>query len=214
MNDILENTQDDKGRGDSEIGKQRLPIRVRGGGIDGEYLVLYTTAEKKHIALEDIKLICLGIIREVIGDFDSPRSFLRNLLRSILFGEKEMDRQVPKTYREVYLVDIYVGESEIPYRIDSSFFDYRDFLEELEYISINNFRKLFRLLAESATSSMFDKNSVAFLRMRTQDLRKVASIYDYDLDSLDARRALQSQIPYHDINFDEFKDKKDDKESK
>ncbi|MCL5036279.1 MAG: hypothetical protein M1269_04085 [Chloroflexi bacterium] len=201
MSDDPEISGNGSGEFSEEAVKSRLPIRVRGGEIDGEYLVLYTAVDKKRIAWLDVKIICLGIIKEVVGDFEPPKSMLRNLVRGVMYGEKESDRQVPKTIRNVYLVDIYVGESEIPYRIDSTLFDYRNLLEKLDFISINNFRKMFEKLAKSATTSRFDKNSAAFLCMRTYDLRKVGSVYDFDLESLEARRNLEKHIPQCDLQF-------------
>ncbi len=184
--------------------KGKLPIRVKGGTIHPEHLFLETAEEIIEVPWEKIKLLSLGVIEEKVGMEELPRSFIRNVLRSIFYGEKM------KEVRKTYLLDIFVEGAEVPFRLDSSFINYRSFLPRPSHISIQNFKKLLNIFVHQARDSRLALSLVAFLCGRMTEVKGFGSIYDYEIELENIKNNLGLQVPQCEVELTDFWETEDE----
>jgi len=173
--------------------KSSLPLRVRAGAFHDDHFAIETSQEVFEIPWDKVTLLTMGIIEEDVADVDGPRSGMRNFVRKMFFGEDSGQNAVKKQVREVYLLDLYVERMDTPFRIESTSINYRRLLPEAGYVSFQNFLSLAQLIAGRCRMSRFDCSCFDFLGGRRDQVRRYASVYDFDLESHTARAHLKDQ---------------------
>ena len=182
----------------------RLPYRVKGGKLEKEYLVLETPAGPKEIPWSSVKLLTLGIIESQLGMGEEHKSFLRSMIRSVVFGDKINEEPKVKSVQRTMLLDIFVEGEELPFRLDSAYINYRAFLGKVSHISAQNFKKLLALLALNSRECRLDHSLVNFLAPRMKIEKSFASLYDYELERENIKKNPGLQVPQCEIEIQEF----------
>lgn len=87
------------------------------------------------------------MIKEEVS-IKAEMSGLRKKLRQILLGEnKDTQKKIPEI-KTSYFIDIFLKDENKIYRFDSSYINYKDFLDAVEFISLSNFKKFALKLKE------------------------------------------------------------------
>jgi len=176
----------------------KVPIRIKSGSFDGEYLHIITSCDERKIPWSHINYICLGCIEETVGGSEAPKSGMRNVIRKLLFGDKQDDRAKKQT-RLQYILDIFVENNEAAFRFDSVNINYKSFLGDVSYISFHNFKRLFQIIVEGAKKSHFNRSAIALLKKRQDRVHRYPSVYDFELDCQQARAHLGREIHWTEI---------------
>jgi hypothetical protein len=177
----------------SEAHSSSLPMRVRSGSFLSDHFVIETSQEVFEIPWDKIELLALGIVEEEVGETEGPKSGMRNFIRKVFFGDETSQKGTKKQMREVYLLDMYVGKLDVPFRFESTSINYRKLLKEAGYVSFQNFMNLAQSIARHCTASRFDASCFEFLSGRKDLARRYGSVYDFDLESHTARAQLKDQ---------------------
>ncbi len=159
----------------------KVPLRIKSGSYDDEHLTITTSCNERKIPWSDIHYICLGCIEETLGGSEAPKSGMRNVIRKLLFGDKQEDRAKKQT-RVQYILDIFVDNHEAAFRFDSVNINYKSFLGEVSYISFHNFKRLFQMIVDRAQKSHFNRSAVALLKKRQDKVHRYSTVYDFELD--------------------------------
>jgi len=184
----------------------QLPFRVKGAKINPDYLELEIAEGWKEIPWDKIKLFTLGILEQKIGIEDPPKSFVSTFFRGVLMGEKPTEHAKRKSTRVTYLLDMLIEGESRQYRIDSSFFNYRSLLGEVDHISIKNFKRMMILLISHARDSKLDMTIINFLTKKTPLIKIYSSVYDYELDMEYLKKTPGQQIPQCEANIEQYQE--------
>ncbi len=130
---------------------------------------LYDTVERLYY--ERMEYICVGLINsEKHTQFtDSPtftprmtnRSYERIKPSSSYLSSGVSNK---KSYKQHYVLDVYMTNEDAPYRVDSEYVNYRMFLKEIEYNVRQNFLKFLMSLSIKAVKSAFNGSAYSLLR--------------------------------------------------
>jgi len=191
-------------------GKKKIPLRVKAGRITEDCLCLEIADEMVEIPWENIQLLTLGVIEQQVGLGELPRSIIRNIVRSLLFGEKVNEEVKTKEVRKIYLLDIFVEGQESAFRVDSSFINYRSFFPRVIHISIQNFKKLLNLFASRAKASRLALSLVAFICSRMDEVKKFNSVYDYEIELENIRKNPGLQVPQCEVDIESYLEEEDE----
>lgn len=186
-----------------------LPTRVRDGQFEEEHLVL----EGLRVPWGDVYFLALGIIDQVVKDNDGPKGVFRKMMGKAMGKDDDSKssnrgRQVS----EVYILDLFIEGYEQAFRFDSGAINYRQFLDEVGYISLHNFFKFCVHLARRTSQARFDQSLVGFLARRREQVRHYDAIYDFELelqsliDKLDDQTEQQQVDLSRDSWMDEWSD--------
>lgn len=185
-----------------------VPVRVKSGSMESDGLMIFTSNKTEKFGWNDVDLIALGIIREKIMD-DAPKSEVRKMVRSLLFGESVKAQHNDKPHRETYLLDIYVKGRESPYRIDHTVVNYKSFLGKCGYSSLENFKMLAGEISKSIDSSKIDANMKIYTKGSRDGLVKYKTVYDFELEcqniliNKDRQRCCKKPVPVDIYQVDE-----------
>jgi|GEM_PF-4224441 len=116
-------------------------VRVKSGKFSDNAFVFCLPDGEATLPLDKIKFVSLGIIKEEVTGLKPEMSGIRKKLRQVLMGEDKNTQKNTPDIRTTYFIDIILKDSPVIYRFDSSYINYKNFLEETELISINNFKK-------------------------------------------------------------------------
>ncbi|MBI2251973.1 MAG: hypothetical protein HYU63_04385 [Armatimonadetes bacterium] len=156
-----------------------LPLKIKRGEIKEDCLILETKEKKMEIPWEEIKLLQLGILEEELPSPQKPNYGIQKIIRKIFFGESEKDYLI-KSHRKIYLLNFFIKDEIL--QLDSSNVDYRSFLKEAEYISLNNFKKLIQGFLKFLKNTYLDPSLLAFLKNNKEDIKSYKNIYDFELE--------------------------------
>ncbi|MBI3925257.1 MAG: hypothetical protein HY319_06930 [Armatimonadetes bacterium] len=186
-----------------------LPSRVRSGSMEEESLVL----EGAEIPWEDITLIGLGIVEWVVKDAEGPQTMVQKMIGKALMGrEEEKGSGKGKQTSDVYFLDLFAQGHDQAFRFDSATVNYRQFLDDVGYISLHNFYKLVIQLCRRAVNARFDPSMAAFVERRRHEVRRYGAIYDFELEIQNFMNRLDTMIPQSelDLSRDNWMDEWDD----
>ncbi len=177
-----------------------LPNRVRDGQFEDDVLIL----QGAEIPWDDVQFMALGVIDQVVKDADGPKGVFRKMMGKVMgkeeqkqSGSKDRSRQV----REVYLLDMVVAGYDQVFRLDSGSINYRQFLDEVGYVSLHNFYRFCVHLARRATKSRIDASLEAFLGRRRESLKHYAAFYDFELEMQNMAEDLEAQTPQSELDL-------------
>ncbi|MFP4497940.1 MAG: hypothetical protein ACLFQV_06965 [Vulcanimicrobiota bacterium] len=159
----------------------RLPYRVKTGSADETGITLATSSEIEEFGWDEVEYVALGIISTDVDYGQAPESDARKMFKSLLTGQSHKLDKIPEKI-ETYLLDFYIKDHDTAFRIDQSFINYTGFLDEVGYISRINFRNLINKIASFLDNQKFNSNMLTFLEGRREDIKKHATINDFELE--------------------------------
>jgi hypothetical protein len=131
----------------------------------------------------DVKLIVLGYIKEIEELKSGQSGVVKLFKKAITLGMYNDKNEKMLNIREQVFVDIILRENERNsfFRIDLSYFDYKDFLkDELTFSSLINMRKFFSKLTEVFNKDLFDNNFLNFLEMNSlQKIQRYNNVFEF-----------------------------------
>jgi hypothetical protein len=134
-------------------------------------------------SINDVKLIVLGYIKEIEELKSSQGGVVKLFKKAITLGMYNDKNEKMLNIREQVFVDIILRENEKNsfFRIDLSYFDYKDFLkDELTFSSLINMRKFFSKLTEVFNKDLFDNNFLNFLEMNSlQKIQRYNNVFEF-----------------------------------
>jgi len=133
--------------------------------------------------ISSVKLIALGYIKEVEELKNREPGVIRLFKKAITLGMHGDKNEKIANIKEQIFMDIIIRENEQNYffRVDLSFFDYKDFLkEEFAYSSFINMRRFFNKLLEIFHKELFDNNFHSFCEVNSlQKIQRYNTIYEF-----------------------------------
>jgi hypothetical protein len=134
-------------------------------------------------SINDVKLMVLGYIKEIEELKSGQLGVVKLFKKAITLGMYNDKNEKMLNIREQVFVDIILRENEKNsfFRIDLSYFDYKDFLkDELTFSSLINMRKFFSKLTEVFNKDLFDNNFLNFLEMNSlQKIQRYNSVFEF-----------------------------------
>jgi len=181
-----------------------VPLRIKSGTINEDFIEVYTSEIRKKIPWEDIELLSLGIVHVEKDTGEAPKSAIRIRLRQILLGDPDRQIDEKREWRDTYLLDIYVKGEQTPYRIDHSSINYRSLIRNPGYVSSINFRKLLIKIAYHSKSARLDPCIIAYISNNKKKLRFYNTVYDFELESQVFRKHVHKLIPRVEVDIPEI----------
>lgn len=133
--------------------------------------------------IDSFKFIALGYVKELEELKNSQSGVVKLFKKAITLGMyNDKNEKIVNIKEQVFVDFIIKEEQEINFfRIDLSYFDYKDFFkEELTFSSLINMRKFFYKLMEIFNKSLFDNNFVNFLEMNSlQKIQRYNNVYEF-----------------------------------
>ncbi|MGC8734019.1 MAG: hypothetical protein ACP5RD_03130 [bacterium] len=133
--------------------------------------------------IDSFKFIALGYIKEVEELKNNQSGVVKLFKKAITLGMYSDKNEKIVNIKEQIFIDFIIRETDQInfFRIDLSYFDYRDFLkEELTFSSLINMRKFFNKLLEIFDKDLFDNNFVNFLEMNSlQKIQRYNNVYEF-----------------------------------
>ncbi len=130
-----------------------------------------------------VKLIALGYIKEIEELKSKESGVIKLFKKAITLGLHSDKNDKIVNIKEQIFIDIILKENEQNYffRIDLSFFDYKDFLkDEFAYSSFINMRRFFNKLSEIFSKDLFDSNFHTFCEVNSlQKIQRYNTIYEF-----------------------------------
>jgi hypothetical protein len=134
-------------------------------------------------SINDVKLIVLGYIKEIEELKSGQGGIVKLFKKAITLGMYNDKNEKMLNIREQVFVDIILRENEKNsfFRIDLSYFDYKDFLkDDLTFSSLINMRKFFSKLTEVFNKDLFDNNFLNFLEMNSlQKIQRYNNVFEF-----------------------------------
>lgn len=175
-----------------------LPFRVREGCFEEDVLIL----ENIEIPWEDISLLSLAIIEWEVKAAEGPQTMVQKMIGKSLMGrEEEKGAGKGRQTSDIYILDIFVEGYDQAFRVDSANLNYRQFLDEIGYISLHNFYKFIVKLCRGAVNARVDPSIVAFLARKRHEIRRYGATYDFELEVQNFLNNLDSMIPQADLDL-------------
>ncbi|MCA9794168.1 MAG: hypothetical protein KC910_20310 [Candidatus Eremiobacteraeota bacterium] len=175
-----------------------LPTRIRDGQFEDEHLML----DGLRVPWDDVYFMALGIIDQVVKDNDGPKGVFRKMMGKARGSDDESkSSNRGRHVSEVYILDLFVDGYEQAFRFDSAAINYRQFLDEVGYISMQNFFKFCVHLARRTTRARFDASLVGFLGRRRELVRHFDAIYDFELEVQNFIDRMDDQTEQKDVDL-------------
>lgn len=188
-----------------------LPSRVRTGAFEDDELVL----ENARIPWGEVECLALGIIDLVVKEAEAPRGAMRKMMGKVM-GKDEENKSSNRSgqVRETYIVDLFVEGEPRAFRLESGNVSYRQFLDEVGYVSLHNFYKFCVHLTRRCTEAKVNPGMAAFLKRKRESVEHFPALYDFELE-VQAQRLEQEQprltpVSELDLSRDNWADEWDD----
>ncbi len=195
-------SEKDYGEEEEQYCTQKIPVRIKSGSIHEDYISIETSGEPQKIPFASIDYVCLGIIEEKITSAEPPKSNMRKMVSGILMGKDSgKEKKIQDSARVTYLLDIYVKDCLAPYRIDASAINYKGLLNDVSYISAENFRNLINNICIRAMDSKFNKSLVSFLLKLREKPKSFVSREEFELASSNLRKKLEGEMDWGQLGF-------------
>src|SRR5438552_3351608 len=111
-----------------------IPQRFAGGKIRSHGLEISLRESSELLEWDKIRMVCLGLIEE--PSLDVSGGAYHQVKQSVekMFAKKK-ERGGRGEPRQTYYLELFVEDRKEPFRAESTNVNYRDFIEEVEYIS-------------------------------------------------------------------------------
>jgi hypothetical protein len=140
---------------DEELAIERELTRARRITINDGELALQHTGGALTIAVSDIKLIVLGLLRQSRVDYSEGLSGMRTQSANVL--------DTAEFRSDETLLDVYSSSLDQSFRLRADSFDYSGLVRPLSFRAELNFRAVLRVLEEAASLAVVDRD---FARIR------------------------------------------------
>ena len=202
-----------------------LPMRIKAGSIQDNYMHVETSKGFEDIYFEYVDYICLGVIEEKSSMTCGPKTITMpgtgcSDPRSGYYRPQEKVTLFAENHNHMmHILDIYLKDSCMPYRIDASAVGYKGFVTKMAYTSLDNFRNLLRNVCIKATGSKFSASLISFMfnlrdnpsdfaspddfyRFKLKHPDFFASLDDFFAASQKDRLELENNYSWDDLDFD------------
>lgn len=186
----------------------KVPFRIKSGNFFDSYVEVEISDETKKIDYSDIEYICAGVIKDKTLSATPPKTGLGKMLNSLFSKEVSKDEENTPIIKTFYLLDIYVKDQTVPFRINGGFVNYKSFLKKIGYISLENFKMLLKEFAFRAKTSKFNKTAFDFIK-KCPVKKSYISELEFLIESSEERKKLDIRSSWNDI-FEDEKEISDD----
>ena len=186
----------------------KVPFRIKSGNFFDSYVEVEISDETKKIDYSDIEYICAGVIKDKTLSATPPKTGLGKMLNSLFSKEVSKDEENTPIIKTFYLLDIYVKDQTVPFRINGGFVNYKSFLKKIGYISLENFKMLLKEFAFRAKTSKFNKTAFDFIN-KCPVKKSYISELEFLIESSEERKKLDIRSSWNDI-FEDEKEISDD----
>ena len=180
----------------------KVPFRIKSGKFLDSYVEVEISDETRKIIYSDIEYICAGVIKDKTISATPPKTGIGKMLNSLFSKDVSKDDENTPIVKTFYLLDIYVKEQSVPFRINGGFVNYKSFLEKIGYISLENFKMLLKEFSFRAESSKFNRTAFDFLK-KSPIKKFYASELAFLSESSEEREKLEVQHSWNEIFGDE-----------
>lgn len=154
-----------------------FPQRFSAGAMKDEGLEVALRERTELLPWDLIRMVCLGIVEEpAIQIHPTLYMQIKQSLKKV-FDKQRQDEQAPLR-QNVYL-EIFVADKDQPFRAESTNLNYRGFIEEVEYVSENNFKKLLKKLMDRLPNCEFDESYWAYVSNKKENVKRFGNIYEF-----------------------------------
>ncbi|MFH1454406.1 MAG: hypothetical protein ABIH00_10595 [Armatimonadota bacterium] len=169
--------------------------RVKTGKFTDKALIIYLgkeTPEEYIIPWTDIELVSLGVLHEKPPSASSEMSPLRKKVREVLFKESKQEQRIQPDIRKHYIIDIFIKDTKNIYRFDSAYINYRAFLDQIEYVTLNNFKKFLIKLNKHLKNVNVTPDMEYFINNQMHKIFICESIFDFEIYNTQYLKKLRS----------------------
>lgn len=191
----------------------KVPFRIKSGKFLDSYAEVEISDETRKIDYSDIEYICAGVIKDKTISATPPKTGLGKMLNSLFSKDSNKDEDNTPIIKTFYLLDIYVKDQAVPFRINGGFVNYKSFLEKIGYISLENFKMLLKEFAFRAKKSKFNKTACDFLK-KSPIKKSYVSELAFLVEASEEREKLDIQQDWDSIFNDETKEVKNTEKDK
>lgn len=156
-------------------------VRVKSGKFSDNAFIFCVPEGEEVLPLDQIEFISLGKIEEEIADVKPEMSGIRKKIRQMLMGESQVSQRDIPAIKTTYFIDIFRKNSDRIYRFDSSYINYKDFIGEIELISVNNFKKFIAKLKDFIGNIDTTPDFKYFSENKIDKISKHESIFDFEI---------------------------------
>ncbi len=176
----------------------KVPFRIKSGNFCDSYVEVEISDETKQIEYSDIEYICAGIIKDKTLSASPPKTGLGKMLNSLFSKDVSKDEENTPIVKTFYLLDIYVKNQTVPFRINGGFVNYKSFLKKIGYISLENFKMLLKEFAFRAKTSKFNKTAFDFIKKYPVKKSYISEL-EFLIESSEERKKLELRNTWNDI---------------
>ena len=179
-----------------------LPIRVRDGGFEEEYLL----AGNEKVPWDSIYFVALGIIDQMVKDSELKAGALRKMVKKVTAGgsgnEKGNAKDRAKVTRELYLFDVFSEVQEQPFRFAAGNIHYKTFLDKVGYVSHHNFyRFCVQFLRHLPEEVRVTTSLGAFMAKDRMRLAHFPDYHDFELEVSQQIRGERDVITLSEVDL-------------
>lgn len=165
-------------------------FRVKSGEFTDKAFVANLEGGVIQIPWDEIEFASLGVIRERVPDIRNEMSGVRKKLRQVFFREDKHAQKSIVHVRTTYLIDLFLKNSKKIYRFDSSYINYKHFIDNVGLISINNFKNFVIKLCEKLKNTEIDPDMRHFIDNKHHHILVHDSIFDFELHNAHSLKKL------------------------
>lgn len=174
-------------------------IRVKSGSFSDDGLTANLESGQVKIPWQDIEFISFGTIFERAPDIRSEMSGMRKKIRQVLLGEDKHAQKKVQHVKAIYLIDMFLKHSRTIYRFDSAYINYKSFLGEAEFISLNNFKKFMDKLNEYLSANGVERTPdfQYFIEKKQHKIYLHESVFDFEIYNAHYRKKIAERHLHH-----------------
>lgn len=172
----------------------KVPLRIKAGRFFPDYIEVELSEKTEKINYNDIEYICAGLIMDKSLTSSPPKTALGQMLQSIFAGDRDTEKPQP-VITVNYILDIYVKDKFLPFRINAAFVNYKSFLDKVGYISFDNFKLLLKKIASQSSNSVLNDTSYRLL-LNKQAQKKYSSEVEFLIESSEKRKDLTAEFTW------------------
>lgn len=174
-------------------------VRVRSGVFADDALTANLASGEVKIPWQDMEFVSFGTIHERAPDVRSEMSGMRKKMRQVLLGEDKHAQKKVQHVKATYLIDVFLKHSRTIYRFDSAYINYKSFLGEAEFISLNNFKKFINKLNEYLSANDVERTPdfQHFMEKKPYKVSLHESVFDFEIYNAHYRKKIAERRFHH-----------------
>ncbi len=176
----------------------KVPFRVKSGKFLGDSVELEISDDVKNVNYSDIEYMCAGVIKDKTISATPPKTGIGKMLNTLFSKDGSKEEENSHVIKTFYLLDIYIKDQTVPFRINGGFVNYKSFLNKIGYISLENFKMLLKEFAYRAKDSRFNKTICSFIS-KSPIKKFYISELEFLIEASEERKKIEAQHSWNDL---------------